>query len=102
MTRRNIGMQQKEDGPLDRKLERLVSDTLEKWHVPGVSVAVVDGENTWAKVHPFFESIVVVLTTFLGLRHCLLPFYACDPVNTFLCRQHNKSIHGSHNVIPSR
>jgi CubicO group peptidase (beta-lactamase class C family) len=39
-----------ENGPLDKKFERLVKETLDTWHVPGVSVAVVDGENTYARV----------------------------------------------------
>ena len=43
-------MQSDESGPLDRKFDQLVKETLELWHVPGVSVAVVEGENTWAKV----------------------------------------------------
>lgn len=36
--------------PLNEEFENLVAETLEKWHVPGMSIAVVDGENTWAKV----------------------------------------------------
>ncbi len=39
-----------DDGPLDKNFEKLVTETLELWHVPGVSIAVVDGENTYAKV----------------------------------------------------
>jgi CubicO group peptidase (beta-lactamase class C family) len=39
-----------ENGPLDKKFERLVKEILDTWHVPGVSVAVVDGENTYARV----------------------------------------------------
>lgn len=35
---------------LDERFEKLVQETLNRWHVPGVSVAVVDGDNTWAKV----------------------------------------------------
>ncbi|KAE8450774.1 hypothetical protein EG329_005687 [Mollisiaceae sp. DMI_Dod_QoI] len=38
-----------EDGPLDTKFGKFVTETLELWHVPGVSVAVVDGETTYAK-----------------------------------------------------
>ncbi|KUJ14891.1 putative penicillin-binding protein [Mollisia scopiformis] len=37
------------DGPLDKKFENLVEETLELWHVPGISLAVVDGEKTFAK-----------------------------------------------------
>jgi CubicO group peptidase (beta-lactamase class C family) len=36
---------------LDERFEKLVQESLERWHVPGVSVAVVDGDNTWAMVY---------------------------------------------------
>lgn len=36
---------------LDDRFEKLVQETLNQWYVPGASVAVVDGDNTWAKVH---------------------------------------------------
>jgi len=49
-TRPTTVMSNNEDGPLDKKFEKLVKDTLELWHVPGVSVAVVDGEKTYAQV----------------------------------------------------
>lgn len=38
------------DNPLDQTFKDLVGNSLEKWHVPGVSVAVVDGDETWADV----------------------------------------------------
>jgi CubicO group peptidase (beta-lactamase class C family) len=38
------------DGPLNGEFSRLVQETLEMWHVPGVAVAVVDGDKTWTKV----------------------------------------------------
>jgi hypothetical protein len=102
MTRQGTAVQHKDVGPLDRNFEKLVNETLELWHVPGVSVAVIDGENTWTKVSPFFELFPIILTTFVGLWHRLLPFHTRDFVNTFLRRQHNKSIYSSHYVIPSR
>jgi hypothetical protein len=37
--------------PLNENFKRLVSETLEKWHIQGVSVAVVDGDDTWAEVN---------------------------------------------------
>jgi CubicO group peptidase (beta-lactamase class C family) len=43
-------MSSTEEGPLDKKFEKLVKETLEVWHVPGVSVAVVDGDKTYAQV----------------------------------------------------
>ncbi|KAJ5087564.1 hypothetical protein N7456_011180 [Penicillium angulare] len=35
--------------PLNEKLAKLVQDTLEKWHINGVAVAVIDGDKTWSE-----------------------------------------------------
>lgn len=37
-------------GPFDSKFGKLANETLELFHVPGVSIAVVDGDNVWAEV----------------------------------------------------
>lgn len=36
--------------PLNADFEKLVYETLDKWHIQGVAVAVVDGDETWAEV----------------------------------------------------
>lgn len=38
------------NGPFDEGFEKLVSKTLESWKVPGLAIAVVDGDDTWAQV----------------------------------------------------
>jgi hypothetical protein len=38
------------ENPLDAKLEKLAIDTLVEFHVPGLAIAVVDGDDTWAAV----------------------------------------------------
>ncbi|CAK7200115.1 hypothetical protein SEUCBS139899_002805 [Sporothrix eucalyptigena] len=35
--------------PLNAEFEKLVRETLDKWHIQGVAVAVVDGDQTWAE-----------------------------------------------------
>ncbi|KAG4418237.1 hypothetical protein IFR04_008595 [Cadophora malorum] len=35
--------------PLDAKLEELVKDWLKQWHVPGISIGVVDEDEMWAE-----------------------------------------------------
>ncbi|OOF96712.1 hypothetical protein ASPCADRAFT_514954 [Aspergillus carbonarius ITEM 5010] len=35
--------------PLDERFKNLVHETLNQWHVPGISIAVVDGDHTWAQ-----------------------------------------------------
>lgn len=41
--------------PLDSAFEKLVLETLDEWHVPGLSIAVVDGDETWAAVSCVFH-----------------------------------------------
>ena len=38
------------EGPLDSKIDILVKKALDLWHVPGLSIAVVDGDHVWAEV----------------------------------------------------
>lgn len=43
-------LKNEETGPFTSKFGRLANETLELFHVPGVSIAVVDGDNVWAEV----------------------------------------------------
>jgi hypothetical protein len=36
--------------PLDADFDRMMEKTLEDWHIQGMSVAIVDGEQTWSEV----------------------------------------------------
>lgn len=36
--------------PLDADFGAFAEGALRRWHVPGISVAVVDGDSTWAEV----------------------------------------------------
>ena len=46
----NDKSQSTKTSPLNEDFEKLVHETLSKWHIQGVSVAVVDGDDTWAEV----------------------------------------------------
>jgi hypothetical protein len=61
-----------ENGPLDKKFEKVVRETLEVWHVPGISVAVVDGENTYAQVSSLYSMFSKLIFTQLGIRYRIL------------------------------
>ena len=37
-------------GPLDAEFAQLVNETLHLWHVPGLAIAVIDGDDVWAEV----------------------------------------------------
>lgn len=50
-------------GPFTSKFGRLANETLELFHVPGVSIAVVDGDNVWAEV----RWLCIVLSTLVHL-----------------------------------
>lgn len=34
------------------ELEEYIGDVMDRWHAPGMAVAVINGEETWAKVGP--------------------------------------------------
>ena len=36
--------------PLNEDFEKLVHETLELWHVPGIAIGVVDGDSEWSQV----------------------------------------------------
>ena len=40
--------------PYDSKFDHLVHETLYRLHVPGLSIAVIDGNQTFTKVLPVF------------------------------------------------
>lgn len=62
------------DGPLDKEIEKLVIETLDFWHVPGISVAVVDGNNTYAKVSFLRLMLPILIRSRATASHlCHLP-----------------------------
>ncbi len=36
--------------PFTAEFGKFVADTLERWHVPGIAISIVDGHDTWAEV----------------------------------------------------
>lgn len=52
-------------GPFNSRFSRLAKETLDLFHVPGLSIAVVDGDSVWAEVgwisfpllHPKYNSL---------------------------------------------
>jgi CubicO group peptidase (beta-lactamase class C family) len=64
MSKDGILTQPSHSGPLDANFDKLVDETLKDWHVPGISVAVVDGDSTWTKVHQVHDFHMLVLIAF--------------------------------------
>ena len=48
-----IPLVQHDASPLDEKFNDLVRRTMDSWHVPGLSIAVVDGDDTYSQVLNF-------------------------------------------------
>lgn len=44
------GEETEKHSPFTKDYEKLVLETLKEWRVPGLSIAVVDGEHIWAEV----------------------------------------------------
>ena len=58
--------------PLDGKFRELVEELLEHWHVPGISISVVDGNDTFAEVFLSFTILEPLLSN-AGIWHCNFP-----------------------------
>lgn len=63
-------MSERSRNPLDSDFEKLAIETLNEWHVPGLAVAVIDGDDTWSAV-----SCAVSLIMFGGSK------YGFDPLD---------------------
>ena len=37
--------------PLTEDFRKLVVETLDEWHIPGLSIAVIDGDDIWTEVN---------------------------------------------------
>lgn len=64
------------DSIFDANFDTFVKDTLEAWHVPGLSIAVVDGDSVYSKVLiSLWSSEARMLTKLPGLW--VLPSTRC-------------------------
>lgn len=43
-------------GPFTPDFKQHILSTLEEWHLPGLAMAVIDGDNTWLEVPPPFPT----------------------------------------------
>lgn len=83
--------------PLNASFEKSVYSALQKWHVPGVAIGVVDGDQTWAEVFASYicsnNHISILTLTLKGIRNIILPFYSSHSLNFVLRRQHHQSFY---------
>lgn len=88
--------------PLDETFDALAKRLLEEWHVPGMSVAVIDGDQTFAKACPLSLSLKFISLTGAGLWLRTHPERTSHARNTLLRSQHNKVIHVSSYITAHR
>lgn len=97
VSQEQIPLNGKERSPFSKEFNDLVSSTLDHWHVPGLSIAIVDNNSTFSKViaprpsllHNHSPSHVYPP----GLRHIHLPLPARHALHSFLHRLHHQSLH---------
>lgn len=56
--------------PLNAEFTKIVNETLNVFHVPGISIGVVDGDEMWAEVSP-------ILSHRSNTLYCTLEFTRC-------------------------
>lgn len=54
-----IEKKKKKVSPFDADFAKLAQETLIKWHLPGVALAVIDGDETFAEVFTTRETVWV-------------------------------------------
>ena len=68
-----IPLTAQDDSPLTSDFDKLVAQTLARWHTPGISVAVVNGDKTFSKVYLLIKHLVNRLAE-LSRAMALQPF----------------------------
>ena len=53
-TAKQIPLGTQRPSPFTPSFDSLVNSSLERWHAPGLAVAVIDGEKTYSKVGDLF------------------------------------------------
>ena len=49
-----ISVKEQLDSPFTAHFDKLVAQSLHRWHTPGLAIAVIDGQNTFSKVRCHF------------------------------------------------
>lgn len=71
-----VGSKSENKSPLTEDYAKHVDELLEKWHVPGMAVGVVDGDDIWTEVRSTFSLYKTPewLTRDLAVRTRLVEF----------------------------
>ena len=87
--------------PFTTDFDEFVADTLDHWHVPGLSIAVLDGDKTFSKACSSMASAKSQLKT-TGLRRRELPQRESDSLNPLLHGLDHEILHLSRYLLPHR
>lgn len=94
-----------EINPLTPEFDALVEKLREEWHIPGLSISIVHGSSTYAKVPPppkIAIDLRTTLTIIPGLRLCFLSLHTYDHHLPLHNLQHYQSLHRRCNVHGDR
>lgn len=77
------------------EFKAFVNDILSQWNNPGVSLAIIDGENVYAEVWSIAQAIIPLTlpTNLLGVRPCNLARHQGNVGDAVLYRVHDKGVH---------
>jgi hypothetical protein len=69
--------------PLNEEFNNLVKDTMHMWHVPGLSIGVVDGDSVFVEVCLQSRALIIIerliSVSILGLWDFAVSRYSCYP-----------------------
>jgi hypothetical protein len=85
--------------PLNAKFDSLVKETLADWHIPGVAIAVIDGNKTYSKVCA--PQVCKRMLIDLGIWYCYLSRHCRHTRYSLLRRKHDQSLHLSSPILLS-
>lgn len=67
-----LGSDQTESSPFNSGYDKFIEDLLKEWHVPGIAIAVIHENQTWAKVRFLLQCVLPsVLPKFDKIWHGL-------------------------------
>lgn len=86
--------------PLNAKFDSFVQETLADWHIPGLAIAVIDGNSTYSKARA--SECCERMLTDLGVWHCYLSRHRRHARYSLLRSKHYQSLHLSGPILLSR
>jgi hypothetical protein len=74
--------------PFDADFAKYVEETMKKWHIPGLSIAVIDGPETFSEVRTG-NNVASTTNAYPGIRNGYVTRPTCSAIDSVLHRQHH-------------